>query len=196
MTAHERMFHHEHAHKLDDPERQRWLPTADLLERLAIRPGMSIADVGAGTGYFTLPMAAAVLPGGRVFAVDTQPEMLALLGAKIADLPIALVHGTADHTTLPDASMDLVLLANVWHEIDDTAAAVLETRRILSDQGRIAILDWRTDVEQSPGPPLEHRVSAANAAASLHSAGWSVTEPEMTGRYCYLILATKRGAHP
>lgn len=193
--AHERMFRHEHAHMLDDPERQRWLPAAAVLERLALRPGMSVADVGAGTGYFALPMARAVLPGGHVFAVDAQPEMLAHLRAKIADLPITLVHGTADHTTLPDASVDLVLIANVWHEIDDTAAALIETKRIVRHEGRVAILDWRTDVEQPPGPPLAHRASATDAAATLRSAGWSLAVPETIGMYSYLILATDRRGH-
>ena len=113
MTPHERMFRHQNAHVQDDSERQRWLPAASVLERLAVRPGMSVADVGAGTGYLALPVAHAVLPGGRVFAVDAQPEMLELPKAKVAELSITLVHGTAEHTTLPDASVDLVLLANV-----------------------------------------------------------------------------------
>ena len=194
MTEHERMFRHEHAHKLDDPERLRWLPTADVLERLAVLPGMTIADVGAGTGYFALPMGRAVLPGGRIFAVDAQPEMLEHLRAKVAELPISLVHGTAEHTTLLDASVDLVLLANVWHEIDDTAAALVETRRILRPGGRIAILDWRTDVEQPPGPPLSHRVSATDTVASLRSAGWNVAKPETIGTYSHLVLATAGSA--
>lgn len=83
MHRHERMFRHEHASVLDDPDRQRWLPSAAVLERLALRPGMRVADVGAGTGYFALPMARAVVPGGEVFAVDVQPEMLQQLGARL-----------------------------------------------------------------------------------------------------------------
>jgi ubiquinone/menaquinone biosynthesis C-methylase UbiE len=188
------MFGHQHAHKLDDPERRRWLAQDDVLESLSLRAGMSVADVGAGTGYFALPIARAVLPGGRVLAVDAQPEMLELLEAKIAELPITLAHGTAEQTTLPDASADLVLLANVWHELDDTDAVLVETRRILRPAGRIAILDWRTDVEPTPGPPLEHRVPALEVVASLRSAGWSASEPQLIGMYSYLIVATHRHA--
>jgi ubiquinone/menaquinone biosynthesis C-methylase UbiE len=189
------MFRHQQAHKLDDPERQRWLPAAGVLERLAVRPGMSVADVGAGTGYLTLPMAQAVLPGGRVFAVDAQPEMLELIKAKVAELPITLVQGTAEHTTLLDACVDLALLANVWHEIDDRTAALVETRRILRPEGRMAIVDWRTDVEQPSGPPLSLRLSAVDVVASLRSAGWSVAEPETIGMYSYLIVAKSQRAH-
>jgi ubiquinone/menaquinone biosynthesis C-methylase UbiE len=70
MHRHERMFPHEHAHMLNDPDRQKWLPSAAVLERLALQPGMRVADVGAGTGYFALPIAHAVNPAGQVFAVD------------------------------------------------------------------------------------------------------------------------------
>lgn len=191
--THDRMFRHEHAHRLDDPERLQWLPPAEVLEYLALSPGLCVADVGAGTGYFALPMARALLPDGRVHAVDAQPEMLALLQSRIADLPVTPVHGTADRTTLADASVDLVLLANVWHEIDDTAAALAETRRILRAEGRIAILDWRTDVEQPPGPPLAHRVSAADAEQSLRSARFGVRESRAVGRYSYLVIAGAAG---
>ncbi len=189
---HERIFRHEHADRLDGPERQRWLPAAGVVERLALRPGMTVADVGAGTGYFALRMAAAVLPGGRVFAIDLQPEMLEILRARVADLPITLVNAAANHTMLLDASVDLELLANVWHELDEPAATLVEARRILRPGGRLAIVDWRTDVEQPPGPPLSHRVPVATTAEALHDAGWSVEQQETIGAYSYLLLATDR----
>src|SRR5438876_7650390 len=119
MAEHDRRFRHEHAHKLDDPERLKWLPPDAVVRQIA-RPGARIADVGAGTGYFAVPLARAVLPGGQVFAVDMQPEMLQLLRARVpADLPIALVEGEATRTTLEDATADVFLLANVWHELDN-----------------------------------------------------------------------------
>jgi ubiquinone/menaquinone biosynthesis C-methylase UbiE len=190
------MFRHERAHLLDDPDRQRWRPASDVIQRLALRPAMSVADVGAGTGYFALPMARAVLPGGQILAIDAQPEMLTHLRAKVGELPIRLVHGTAEKTTLADGSVDLVLLANVWHEVDDTAAALAEIRRILRPEGRVAILDWRTDVAQPPGPPLAHRLAASDVAATLLAAGWRVGEPEAVGTYSYLVLAGRAGPRP
>jgi ubiquinone/menaquinone biosynthesis C-methylase UbiE len=153
MAEHDRRFRHEHAHKLDDPERLKWLPPDAVVRQIA-RPGARIADVGTGTGYFAVPLARAVLPGGQVFAVDMQPEMLQLLRARVpADLPIVLVEGEATRTTLEDATADVVLLANVWHELDNHVAALAEMSRILAPDGRLAILDWRDDVEQPPGPP-------------------------------------------
>jgi ubiquinone/menaquinone biosynthesis C-methylase UbiE len=192
MHRHERMFPHERAHLLDDPDRQKSLPSAAVLERLALQPGMRVADVGAGTGYFALPMARAVIPGGQVFAVDVQPEMLQQLKARLEKgLEVALVEGDAADTTLGDRSVDLVLLANVWHEVDDRQAVLMEAARILGPEGRIAILDWRTDVQVPPGPPLEHRVAASDVRAALRANGWKIETPEPVGLFSYMILAAR-----
>jgi ubiquinone/menaquinone biosynthesis C-methylase UbiE len=154
---------------------------------------MEVADIGAGTGYFALPIARAVVPDGRVLAVDMQPEMLALLRERVGDLPITPVHGEATKTTLRDASVDLVLLANVWHELDDQDAALAETRRILRPSGRIAILDWRPDVEQKeeqPGPPNDHRIAPQQVEERLRENGWRVESSAAVGVYHYMVLAT------
>lgn len=151
---------------------------------------MCVADVGAGTGYFALPMAHAVDPGGQVFAVDVQPEMLERLRARLdPGLPVVLVAGDATHTTLKDASIDLVLFANVWHEIDDCRAALTEATRVLRPDGQLAILDWRTDVKHPPGPPLEHRIAASDVKATLRGGGWTIEASEPVGMFSYLILA-------
>ena len=191
MAHHERLFRPERAHKLDDPERLKWLPPDAVVRKLS-RPGLRVADVGAGTGYFAIPLARAVLPGGKVFAIDMQPEMLKLLHARVPpDLPIVLVQGEATRTMLPDASVDVVLLANVWHEFDDQAAALAEASRILAPGGRIAILDWRKDVEQPPGPPLEHRIPPAEITRTLEQHGWRLGTSETIGTYNYLVVATR-----
>ncbi len=184
------MFHHAHAHKLDDPDRQKWMPADVVLQRLALRTGMRVADVGAGTGYFAVPIARAVAPSGRVLAVDVQPEMLEALRARLEPaLPITLVEGEATRTTLDAASVDIVLLANVWHELDDPPAALAEASRILRPGGRLALLDWRADVEPVPGPPMEHRIAARDVVALLAQNGWSVSDSEPVGHFSYLILA-------
>src|ERR1039458_9895939 len=90
---HDRRFPASEAHRLDDPERLLWLPPAAVLGALAVRPGETIADVGAGTGYFSLPLAKAVGPEGKVYAVDAQAEMLSLLRQKLDAAGIAIVHG-------------------------------------------------------------------------------------------------------
>ncbi len=71
----DREFKHTEAHKLEDPERLKWLPPAEILAHLRLGPGMKVADIGAGTGYFSIPIARAVGALGHVFAVDLQPEI-------------------------------------------------------------------------------------------------------------------------
>jgi ubiquinone/menaquinone biosynthesis C-methylase UbiE len=190
MTAHERRFDPSAAFKLEDPERRVWLPPDDILARLPLRADLTVADIGAGTGYFAIPLAGRVK---RVFAVDVQPEMLELLRSKLSSsgspANIELVHGSADRTSLESSSCDLVFLANVWHEFDDTAEVLREVRRILKPEGSLAILDWRPDVDRPPGPPLEHRVAPDAVHKTLSAAGWAPQPAQNVGRYSYLILA-------
>lgn len=178
------------AHRLDAPERLTWLPPAEVVAALAVRAGDTIADIGAGTGYFSLPLAEAAGPQGKVYAVDAQVEMLAHLRQKLDDgavRNIELMRAEAEATKLPDGCCNLVFLANVWHEFADRAAVLREARRILKAGGRIAILDWRPDVEREAGPPLEHRLSAADAANELHSAGFGQTTQANAGKYSWLV---------
>jgi ubiquinone/menaquinone biosynthesis C-methylase UbiE len=193
---HEKRFKHAQAHKLEDPERLISLPPAEVITRLELKPGMLVADIGAGTGYFSIPIAAEIMPGGRVTAVDVEPEMLAKLKAKLdlLDAPdnIDLVQGEATETTLAADSYDLVLMANVWHEIDDRRAALDEARRILHKTGLLAILDWRPDVDRPPGPRIEHRIPPDAARYELDQARWTVDAITNIGPYSYLLLVHMR----
>ena len=192
----ERTFDAKDAHRLEDPERLKWLPPAEVVAQLQLEAGMTIADVGAGTGYFALPMARMVGEKGKVLAVDFQQEMLDRLHQKIHESGssgnIELVRGEAVRTALPDRSVDMVFLANVWHELDDLAAVLAEAKRILQPGGRIAILDWRPDVIQPPGPPLSHRIAPASVAVMLRQEGWERESTCNIGAYNYLVTAGTR----
>jgi ubiquinone/menaquinone biosynthesis C-methylase UbiE len=195
MSPHDRMFSHRDAHKLDDPERRVWLPVDEVIKTLGLEPGMVVADIGAGTGYFALPMAAAVAPGGTVYAVDVQPEMLAELRARAtAGEPIELVEADATQTTLATGSQDLVFSANVWHELDDRDAALTEFARVLRPGARVAIVDWRIDVNQPPGPPVAHRVPQGHVVEQLRGRSWTDIESAGVGRYGYLVAARRPGS--
>lgn len=189
----ERTFSPRDAHKLDDPGRPKWLPPGAVLERVGPLSGKTVADVGAGTGYFALPLAAAVGTDGNVFAVDFQPEMLEMLNAKLA-LPgaprnVAPVEGEAARTNLLPASCDLVFMSNLWHELDDRAAVLAEVRRVLRPGGRLAILDYRAELSPPPGPPASHRVSLDSLLKFLAGQGWSVPGSDHVGEYSYLCIA-------
>ncbi|MFB3917635.1 MAG: class I SAM-dependent methyltransferase [Terriglobales bacterium] len=198
----ERTFKPSEVHKLEDPARLTWLPPAEVLSRLALQPGMVVADIGAGTGYFAIPIARAVFIAthsagqeyeGKVFAVDSQEEMLHKLREKLSQpgMPgnIELIHGSAADTHLQDRSCGLVLMANVWHELDDHRSALTEAGRILQRDGRLAILDWRPDVSRPPGPPLDHRIAPGEVVERLSAQGWSCRESSNVGTFSYLVIA-------
>jgi ubiquinone/menaquinone biosynthesis C-methylase UbiE len=195
MSRGERVFHHSEAARLDSPDRLTWLPPSEIITSINVRPGMSVADIGAGTGYFSVPLAAVVGQRGHVYAVDLQREMLSLIEAKpdTQALPISLHHGTASATTLNDHSCDIVFLANVWHEIDDIPAALEECRRIVVPKGILALVDWRKDLVPPPGPPAEHRVDMAEAIQTLMGDGWNGVSGRAVGRYSYLITGRSPG---
>lgn len=191
----DRRFKPTEAHKLEDPERLIWLPPSEVVAHLDPRPGLVVVDMGAGTGYFAIPIAKAIAPTGKVLAVDVEPEMLEKLKVKLAanESPknIELHQGEATATQLPDHLADRVLIANVWHELDPSRwpAAAQEAARLLRSHGKLIILDWRPDVDRPPGPPLEHRIPIDQVAAFLISQGWKVEESCLIGRYSYLLIA-------
>jgi ubiquinone/menaquinone biosynthesis C-methylase UbiE len=193
MHKADRVMNVAEAHRLDNPDRLQWLPPKDVLALLPLRPGAVVADIGAGTGYFALPMAHAIGIDGTLYAVDLQPEMLELLRKKLqpADAPanVVLVHGTAEATTLASRSCDVVFISNVWHELPDHAATLREFRRILLPEGVLAILDWRPDAQHPPGPPIEHRISAAEVRRTVENHGWSIEKEGLVGDYSYFLHA-------
>jgi ubiquinone/menaquinone biosynthesis C-methylase UbiE len=180
------------AERLDRPDRASWLSPSEVIRAIDVKADETIADIGAGTGYFSLPLAAAVGARGKVYALDSQLEMLQLLDKKLvgaANESIRPLHATASETFLPSAQCDLVFMANVWHEFSDRPDVLRESKRILKRLGRIAILDWRPDVEPEHGPPLGHRLSGQSAVEDLACAGFAKISLRNIGRYSWLVQA-------
>jgi ubiquinone/menaquinone biosynthesis C-methylase UbiE len=194
MNLNERTFRASEAHKLEDPERLKWLPPAEIIGRLELKPGATVADVGAGTGFFAIPLAELLGPAGAVYAVDLQDEMLDILAEKLSrrtpSLHLVLKRGEALRTGLPNRSCDLVFMANLWHELDDHKAVLRESSRILRPQGRLAIVDWRHDCPPPPGPPAEHRLVMNNVVTLLQQSGWKVQHSGPVAAYSYMIIST------
>ena len=199
MIMNERTFDPSMADRLDDPGRLQWLPPDEVIRVIRLVPGSTVADIGAGTGYFAFPFAAVVGEGGRVFAIDFQREMLSHIRRKLSERGgqdiIQPVEGEGAKTGLPTGSCDIVFMANIWHELDDYPAVLREARRVLRRNGRLAIVDWRSDLTPPPGPPASHRVPAVDAQKTLQQEGWSVEDAGTLGTYSHYILASLRSAH-
>ncbi len=188
--VYEKRFPASHAERLENPERMLWLPPADVIGRLAVHTGETVADVGAGTGYFSSPLSSAVGAAGKVYAVDGQREMLTWLTGKLHKAEfnnVELIHAEAEKSGLAAFSCHLFFLANLWHEIEDRAGVLLEARRVLKSGGRIIILDWRTDVESPAGPPLAHRIAPSVALGELRLAGFERLTSAEIGQYSFLV---------
>jgi SAM-dependent methyltransferase len=163
----------EWAQVFDDPKRDVWQKPHEVIQALALKPDAVIADIGSGTGYFAVRFAHMV-PKGRVYGVDTEPDMVKYLAerAKRESLAnISSVAGAPDDPRLPE-KVDLILLVDVFHHIDNRERYFQKLRASLKPGGRIAIIDFRMD---SPdGPPKSARIAPDRVKAELKSAGYAL----------------------
>ncbi|MSQ25005.1 MAG: class I SAM-dependent methyltransferase [Dehalococcoidia bacterium] len=154
-------FRPERVHLLTSPERRALLDPQRVLAMLPIAPGQHVADVGCGPGYFTIPLAQAVR-GGTVYALDVQPEMVALVRETVRQSGVGNVEArqTAE-IEIPneDASLDGVFLAFVLHEVEGAPSQYLAMlRRKLRPGGWLAVADWKK-APMEEGPPLHERLT-------------------------------------
>jgi SAM-dependent methyltransferase len=171
---------HQAADWLERPERDEEEKTELLVETLKFKPGEAVADIGAGTGYFTRRIAKRVAPNGTVFAVEIQQEMLDLLTNKMAELKITNVKpvlGTVSDPKLPAGSIDTILMVDVYHEFDHPFEMVDAMCRALKRGGRIAFVEFRAEDESVPIKRL-HKMTEAQVKKemSVHSLDWSDTD--------------------
>lgn len=165
---------------LEREEREREERTDLMLTALSLKPGMVVADIGAGTGYLTRRIATAVAPGGRVLAVDVQPEMVQVL-KKLAAQPglenVVAVLGAEDDVNLPAASVDLALMVDVYHELAFPYEVLRSITQALKPGGRVVFVEYRAEDPLVPIKPL-HKMSEAQVRreAEVLPLTWERTE--------------------
>lgn len=144
------------------PERELQENASRALKQLELRPGMKVCDLGCGNGYWTLPLARAVGPTGRVYAVDIQPEMLQQLKAALGRARLGNVEpilGDVDDPRLPEnVLLDLVLMVDVYHEFSHPQSMLWAIRNSLAPEGVVALLEYREEDPNVPIKPL-HKMS-------------------------------------
>ncbi len=147
----------------------------DALHReLAMKPGQTACDIGAGNGYHSLRLATAVAPGGKVLAVDIQPEMLELLRARAQAAGVQNVEpvlATPEALGLADGVCDLELLVDVYHELAQPEPMIAQLRRALAPGGRLAIVEFRGEDPDVPIKP-EHKLTRAQVLRELEPRGF------------------------
>jgi precorrin-6B methylase 2 len=150
-----------------------------LLAALALTPGMAVADVGAGTGYYSWQIAGRVGQEGRVYAVDVQPQMIELLKEKMRQRGVRNVQpvlGTATETGLAPGSIDLALMVDVYHELEHPREIVDSVLRALRPGGRLVLVEYRAEDDRVPIKRL-HKMSVAQIRRELGAQGllWQQT---------------------
>ena len=150
-----------------------------LLRALALEPGMTVADIGAGTGYYSWRMAERVGASGRVLAVDVQPEMLSLLDREMKKHDARNVKGilgTTHDPRLPASAVDLVLMVDVYHEFDHPREMLDAIARSLKPDGRVVFVEYRAEDAGVPIKP-HHKMSEAQVRKEAAASGlvWKET---------------------
>ena len=154
---------------LERPEREEEERLSTLVAQLGLKPGMVVADVGAGSGVLSLMMAHEIGDTGKVMAIDIQQEMLDLLGDKIMNHKIKnveLVLGTEKSPKLKEASIDLALMVDVYHEFEYPYEMTLELAKALKPGGRIAFVEYRREDPQVP-IKLVHKMTEAQVKKEI-----------------------------
>jgi ubiquinone/menaquinone biosynthesis C-methylase UbiE len=181
---------------LNRPEREKEENPEGALDALALKPGMVVADVGAGTGYMSLRMAKRVGPSGKVYSNDLQPEMLRRLrenAAKAGITNIETAQGEEADPKLPAGRMDLVLLVDVYHEFSKPREMIDKIRESLKPTGRLVLLEYR---KEDPKVPIreEHKMTVAEVKAELEPQGLVLSQVIETLPRQHILILTKAAA--
>jgi predicted methyltransferase len=165
------------------------------LAAMALREGMTVAEIGAGTGFYSRRLAKAVGPAGKVYAVDIQPEMLDLLktyAAKEGITNIDPVLGTETDPKLPAHGMDRILLVDVYHEFQKPEPMLARIRDSLAPGGTVALVEYRLEGDSASHINIQHRMSVEQVLAEWTAAGFRLVKRLETLPSQHLFLFSAR----
>jgi ubiquinone/menaquinone biosynthesis C-methylase UbiE len=159
------------------------------MDHLRIGEGSVVADLGAGGGWFTIRLAQRVGPNGRVYAEDVQQEMIGSINRRVEREGLTWVKtvlGTPVDPQLP-GPVDVVLIVDAYHEMDDPVTLLRNVRKALKPRGRVGIVEFTKD-GHGPGPPMEERVDPDKVIADAKAAGLRLESRGNFLRYQYLLM--------
>ena len=175
------------ARVFDDPRRDEWQKPQEVIAALDLGPRAVVADIGAGTGYFAVRLAQR-LPGGKVYAVDIEPDMVKYLAARAEReglKQLVAIRGSASEPRLPEAA-DVILFVDAYHHVDRRVDYLRELRKALKPGARIAVIDFRLD---SPvGPPASGRIAPEQVTSEFERAGYRLEREHAFLPYQYFLV--------
>lgn len=177
----------------DDPKRDAWQQPDKVVAALALLPGMTVADIGAGTGYFEKRLSAAVGSTGAVIAIDIEQDMVRYLRERAQREGTPNVEGrlgAADDPKLAPASVDRILIVDTWHHIGERVAYAKKLVAALKPGGALHVVDFTLETER--GPPKQLRLPPAQVIAELTEAGLTASVIDVGLPDQYVIKAAAR----
>jgi len=172
-----------------------WQDTEEIMDRLHLGAGDIVADIGAGSGYFTIPFVSRVGDKGLVFAEEIQIEMINYISRKVDELElknIRVIFGKPEDPSLLDNFFNLVFLANTYHELEKPFLMLENIRKDMRFSGRLAIIDW-DPAKQSPfGPPIEAKVPENTIIREVERSGFKLIEKHNFMPYHYFLVFKRK----
>jgi ubiquinone/menaquinone biosynthesis C-methylase UbiE len=180
----------EYIRSLEDPKREEWQKPQEVIEKLELKPGQAVADLGAGSGYFTVRLARAVGPAGKVYAVDIDPEMLTYVERRAKEEKlenIETVLADPHDPKLAPASVDMIFICDTLHHISERGRYYPLLARALKPGGRLVNVDF----QKRPlpfGPPLEMKIAKEAVIEEVKPAGFRLVKEFDFLEYQYFLV--------
>jgi predicted methyltransferase len=183
-APHDQRHHHrlpnvtEYLDRLDRPDRDVDQKPEEVVQALGLKPGMAVADLGSGSGYFTRRFIQAVAPGGTVYAIDVEPKALEYIRTHLSPeekttSAVAFIHADPDNPKLAPSSVDLLFLCNTYHHIENRIPYFSQAAHAIRAGGRLAIIDFYADHRSGDlGFPKDHLIAREQVIAELTRAGY------------------------
>jgi arsenite methyltransferase len=178
--------------RLDAPMREAYQKPQEVVAALNIRAGEVIADIGAGSGYFTFRLARAVGETGRVYAVDVSPDMILHLNRRVRELNsrnVLTVLCAPDDPLLADASVNRFFICDTWHHINGHAQYLALLKRMLKPGGQVIMVDFKK-AKTPVGPPMELRIDRDDLVRELEANGFQLAGEHTFLEYQYFLIFT------
>ena len=179
---------------LEDPKRDAYQKPHDVLTALNLKSGEVVADIGAGSGYFTFRLAQHVGDRGKVYAVDVSPDMILHINRRIRELNAANVVSIladADDPLLPDSSVNRFFFCDSWHHVNNQSKYLSLIKRMLKPNGEIVMIDFHKK-DLPVGPPLGMKIAREDLIKQMEGSGFRLTQEYTFLPYQYFLVFKPR----